>query len=348
VYRTFEAAAADLQPDETLVLAANGPVPVPAGWRPKAARPRVRVVGHPDYRPVLEPDAAPAFGDPPLFAADDGEFTFVRVGLRTAGRVAALVRASGGATCAFRDCVLTLDDGPEPAAAVVLPNPAGEMRMGAADRPAGPQVTFDRCLVRGRGRAVWGQGPRPFGLAVTDSAAVLDGPFLSLDPGGSAGEPPRAAVRLARLTAVLAGPLVEVHTGRAGGGGPAVPAVEADRCLFAPLDGRADRRPLVLVEDADPTAEPRQYLSWTAAGPSVYAGYDRAAVLELRPPVIDGDPVQWSADRWRSFAGGVETAKVRFARRPAALTARPPDLRPTEAIDAGADPKDLPDPDPGP
>src|SRR5207244_2434658 len=116
-------------------------------------------------------------------------------------------------------CVITLGDAQGGTlAAVVLPEP-GTVMMMKPPRPgqtsAGPQLSFERCVIRGKGDLVWCRSSRPFQLRVNNSLAALDGSVLTLEAGKSAeavmmsggDAPQQPAVDLRRVTTLLSGNL---------------------------------------------------------------------------------------------------------------------------------------------
>jgi serine/threonine protein kinase len=353
IYNSFLTAFDQLQPGETLLIAANGPVPIPSL---PAEKPNLRAAirAYPGYTPELV-GGQTRLRDAGLFRLTDGELTFDNLAINLSARQS-VVAVFGGQAVTFKNCLITLDErNGDPQAAVVIADPAREMRMGPAELPAAPRVTFENTLVRGRGRAVWVQAARPFELIGENSAFALDGPFLHMDP------PPRdlpaavpaAVIYLARVTALLNGPLLDVAAPRDPTGRVVQLAVEVNRCLFAPVIPQRPRA-LVVVEDADPLAEPRKYLTWQTLRSSLYANYSRlAAALELRPTADDGmPPFSMDLPRWLEFvqddslagvevlfAGGRDLRSRLPDLRAADLRAElaEPDFMGSTAVDVGAD-----------
>ncbi len=328
---------------------------------------KLTVRPHPDsrFRPAL------AFGesaadDPALFRVAGGEVAFDGLEFRVRGaggrdaRAAAAV--AGGRGVEFRGCLFTLEDAADVrAAAVSFPPDAADtpVRADIAGKSP-PRAQFRDCLIRGAGRAAWAGGGRGFALDVADTLAVLDGPFLDLDPAGRDVAGGRGAVRLSRVTAVLGGALLDVQAVRAADGRAAglLPLdVDADRCLFAPLPGPS--RPLVSVDGAD-AADLDRALAWRTRDGNWYANHDPAAsaVTFPRPLADDGMPGKgWNWTQWVGFARerGDPVGVVRFAADPKpAADADPADYRVREAEfpglpgakpgDAGADVDRLPKP----
>jgi serine/threonine protein kinase len=258
------------------------------------------------FRPILVPDPSSRLPDASLFELVEGELAFDGLDFQLTGRrdaadsrLLACVRLAGGAGCGFRRCVVTLDEGDDKSAVVVLAGPESEM-MRMAGGAAPPRMKFEDCLIRGTGRGIWVQAARPFSLELTNSVVATEGSFLVLDaptrdlPGAARGK-----LSLTRLTAALAGPFLDIRAGRGTNGRPNVMPldVDASRCLFAAV---GTPRPLVIVDGGDP-AEPDQYVTWQADPPSRYLNWDRSGTMfEVRPAdAIGGAAIlQLDVDEW--------------------------------------------------
>lgn len=258
------------------------------------------------FRPVLVPDPSSRLPDASLFELVEGELTFEGLDFQLTGRrdaadsrLLACVRLAGGAGCSFRRCVVTLDEADDKAATVVLAGPEAEMmRMAAGTAP--PRVKYEDCLIRGTGRGMWVQAARPFHLELTNSVIATEGSFLVLDaPTRDLPNAARGKLALTRLTAALAGPLIDMRAGRGTNGKPSWMPLEVDtsRCLFAAV---GTPRPLVLIDGGDP-AEPDQYLMWQADPPSRYLNWDRSGTMfEVRPAdsISGAATLQLDVDEW--------------------------------------------------
>ena len=224
-----------------------------------------------------------------------------------------MVGLSGGRACVFKGCTITLDDKDgDPAAVVAVLEVTREMRMGPADAASVPDVQFTNTLVRGKGRAVWVSVARSFSVTADNSAFALDGSFLAMDPPLRNAGAAEASVKLTHVTTLLSGPLLELRAAKDPMARVVPVNVSVDRCLFAPV---APTRPgvFVSIDDAEPGAEPRRYLSWDARGASVYANAEKQTALELRP-WDDSPATTWDIARWREFGRDAGTdGKVSFA-----------------------------------
>jgi serine/threonine protein kinase len=249
--------------------------------------------------------------EPSLFRLVDGEELVLEgLDIRLRARKPDSIRSQtavtvvGGRRCVLRHCVVTLDPAEdETLAAVALADPGGgEMRTGD-DRP--PFVRMDRCLIRGKGRAVWVPAGRPFELDIENSMTALAGPVLEVDASNkqqSMGSV--ATVRLTRVTAALSGPVLDLGLRRAGTGrqnGWVPIEVRSERCLFTQIErGTA----LVLVDGGDPTSL-RQSFTWTT-GPvsNWYANFPAtASFLEVIPPDDQMMTRTFTAEEWLVLTG---------------------------------------------
>lgn len=284
IYNDFLAAYSKLEPGETLLIAVNGVVPVPS--LPDRETLRFTLKAYPGFTPELASSGPTRLRDASLFKLTDGQLTFENLGLTLNGRQS-IVALSGGRSVTFRNCTISLDEREEPQAVVVIADPSREMRMDPADLPPSPQIRFENTLVRGKGRALWLQYPRPLDLTAENTAFVLDGPLVEIDPLGKdiASPAPPVSVHLAQVTAILNGPVIDYSAPIEGMNRWITVEVETDLCLFAPMIASRPR-PIVMVQDADPAAEPKAYISWFAIGPSVYGNFDRlTTAVELRPSI---------------------------------------------------------------
>jgi serine/threonine protein kinase len=366
-YENLRAAVAELKPDDELQIRHDGVIAVPQALL-EAPKLRVTVKPYPGTRPVLVPDPEDHRLDASLFRLVEGELTLegLEIWLRSRSarpgdvRSRSAVTVLAGRRCVLRDCVITCDEqDDEKVAAVVLADPDGEMR--AAETERRPEARLENCLVRGKGRAVWVQSARPFDLDLANTATALAGPVVAVDP--PAKPPPAGAsarVRLTRVTAALAGPLLDFHPGRPSAGRPGgwVPVeVETERCLFAAVERG---HPLAVVEGGDPMT-PAKTFTWTPAltGPNWYANFpDEATFLEVTPADESAEPRSVHAAGWFEFTGEKSdrvAGPVAFERPPASArklaAVRPGDLG-VKSVDvpgaapgeAGADVKQLPTP----
>ena len=89
-----------------------------------------------------------------------------------------MVVLPGGGQLEIRNSVITLEEGEDPSAAVLLTDPRGEMMMGGtgqAEQADPPKVTIENVFVRGKGRLLAVRQSRPFELDVKNALAALDG-----------------------------------------------------------------------------------------------------------------------------------------------------------------------------
>jgi hypothetical protein len=285
---------------------------------------------------VLKP-AESTYQDAAVFKLVGGDFTFngLTFQVRTDSpkdhdKLAAvtLLAASG---CTFTNCTFTLmDEDNTQTAAVIVTNPSGVMAMAPGAIGAAPQVRFENCLIRGKGRGVWlpanrqGEG-RPTVLSIVDTVTALDGPVVFAEPAGKpAAGGTHTIVKLSSVTALLGGPLLEMHAGRVGemrASGLVPVEVTADRCVFAAVPGAG--KPLLELDGVDPT-EVKNLLSWNTPSerPNWYANFEPTADAAVFRPG-DETPVKgWKWEEWLQFAKEPPrklVGKVTFAVPPAGL-----------------------------
>ena len=350
VFRRLDDALARLGPDDELLVRGNGDVPIPMVVVDK----KLTVKPYRGSAPVLVP-ADP--GQRSLFHLAGGELVLDGLSFRLPTPAASdpprkgvVAAVAGGRKFTLRDCVVTLAGRPADDFAAVSLSPLADADAAAG----GVRLELDQCLVRGRGRAVWVKAARRFDLTATNTVAALTGPLLTVDPGVP-NTPADAAsvVRLSRLTAVLAGPLIDLRVSTPGGpaAGKWVPLkVDADECVFAATGAMAGT-PLVVVSGVGTPDNPGQYLSWQSARPNWYPDRETAVFLRLTATDTTGMPeLLLAATEWFAFTGedrAKSLGTVKFARRPTVdrlAEAVPDDVAITtvdvpaaEAIDAGAE-----------
>jgi hypothetical protein len=309
-------------------------------------------------RPVLVPLPSNKI-DVSLFRLTEGQVTFEDLHFRlTPGRdqsTLAAVTLVAGRNCTFANCTFTLDEGEDQVtAAVAVADPGTVMKMDGPMARAAPEVRFTRCLVRGKGRGVSVPVSRAFDLKMDQCVTGLNGPVVYAKAGGrDPGAATPAAVRLTRVTALLGGPLVELHGGRVGemrASGLVPTTVTASGCLFAAVPGAG--RPIVEVvgADLDPT-DPNRVLRWERGDPNRFANFEPTSPVAVVRP--DAETMQgWDWDQWIGFARevGRPVGRVTFedepdglrtlaALRPADVEVRRvdfPDLTDAKPDDAGA------------
>jgi serine/threonine protein kinase len=368
VYPTLARALTALGRAGTVLIRYTGRLPVePYEFTKENTNVTIKPEG--DAKPVLVPAATLKRADG-LFKlyAKHGGGRLVLDGLHfrlPAGRVPAVAVLPGGGQLEVRNSVITLEESEDPAAAILLTDPRGEMRMGTAG-PAEwptPKVTIENVFVRGKGRLLSVRQSRPFDLDVKNALAALDGTLIDIDP--STADPSAAGsgtVHLTRVTAYLGGSLLHVRAAErkadATPVGLARTEVTATECVFAPAGPGSEA--LVRADRLESREQVERWLGWRGKE-NVY-GYDRKGmVMEIRsgdnmpPKPVDGEG-------WLGLAqeeGGDPFAAVRFSadELPAAgqarkfLTVRPMHFgpprsdppRPEGAPEAGA-PAEVPVP----
>ena len=333
---------------DTIRIRGNGLIPleqteIKPPSRPAADRASFQLTFEPEEgsHPILTPADSKDL-DRTLFRIKEGEVIFngleflVRTDRPADGSVVAAVTLVAARGCTFNHCTFTLaEEDAARMAAVIVANPSGVMKMDPANAGAVPQLRFENCLIRGKGRGVWMPVSRAMNIDLTNCVTAIDGPVVLAEPAGRGPAPGRTKLDLTHVTALLGGPLVELHAGKVGemrATGLAPLDVTADRCLFAAVPGAG--RPLIELHGIDPD-DIRNVLTWTAnkSKPNWYSFEKSAKPVSF--PVGDeaGTVKNWSWDEWLGFArepGGKPVGTVSFAHAPADLK-KLAGVKPTDA-----------------
>ena len=130
--------------------------------------------------------------------------------------------------------------------------------MDARDFRPTPDVKFDRCLLRGKGRGIWVPISRAVRVEVNHSLLAIDGPLLPRASGGKSSPMGRSSLKLTHVTAFVGGPLVELQgaekadkMGEMRTSGLVPMDTEMSSCLLAAVPGSG--KPLVELNGIDAT-----------------------------------------------------------------------------------------------
>jgi serine/threonine protein kinase len=324
-------------------------------------------------KPILTGDADGARLDQTLFRLLGGEVAFEGVqfllkpsrpkNLQTVTAVAVV----GGKGCSFTNCVLTLlEEDDAKVIAVVVADPDKVMAM-ERDRPVPvPDVKFDRCIVRGKGRGIWVPVSRAVRVEIGHSLAAIDGPLFLSEAATKLSSTARSTLKLSHVTAFVGGPIVEMRgaekaekMGEMGMSGLVQMETEIGSCLLVAVPGAG--QPIVELDGIDPS-ETTTLLPWRTQPGNRYANFDgSAAPMIVRPSGEGAPPREWKWDRWLAFAGEpagspVGTATFRkgptnlrdlSALKPSDITVKEsnfPELPGPKPTENGVDPKLLPEP----
>jgi hypothetical protein len=340
VQRNLGALLDDLRPGEVIYIRHNGElkrdtIELKPQTKPSDGEFKVTFRADDGYHPVIT-ILDDAQRDQTLFKLMSGEVTFEGVHFQLkpdqpkAGQTVAAVALLGGKSCTFRDCIFTLaEEDDSKVAAVHLPDIGLVMAMTPAARQT-PKVTFDRCLIRGKGRGIWAQVSRPLNLEMTNTITAIDGPVLLAEAGDKAASGSSTA-KFTHVTALAGGPMVEMHGGKTSDamrpGGLTALKVDADECLYVAVEGAG--RPLVELDGVDPT-EWKSVLTWQVARGNRYAGFDPAALLAVIRPGGEGMAKEWTRDDWINNLGEAPGADRRFGT--VTFTAPPTGLKELAAV----------------
>ena len=321
--------------DDTILIQSNDLIPIETiELRPRTSASDFRVTFKPapGYKPIL---TAPTQGitlDQPLFRLMSGQVTFEGIQFllkpslpRNPFKVSA-VTIVGGKACTFTDCVFTLAEEDDRVASVVrITDPEQIMAMAEGTSRPVPEITFNQCVIRGKGRGVWVSVSRPVKVELTQTLAAIDGPLFLSEPGGKAVAGARSSLKLNHVTAFVGGSLVEMRGARTGEmrtSGLVPLDVYADDCLFAAVPGAG--QPLVELDGVDPT-DVKSVLEWEARGTNRYANFeDSAPVVIVKSGGDTTPPKPWDWTTWianvKEQPAGKTVGKVMFAKSPAGLS----------------------------
>jgi serine/threonine protein kinase len=363
-YKNLVKLLLDTRSGDTILIRHTGPLPMEQ-LVVQAARREERATHHLTFKPETK-DHQPILSlaesgelDRALFRINHGRVLFenLHFDLKPGADQTHLsaVTLVAGRECGFRNCTFTLHDSEGKSPAVVALADAGrEMKMEGPTMNAPPKIEFDGCLIRGKGRAVSVPTSRPFALEMSNTITALSGPVVfAKNAGAEVGTGSSATIHLTRVTAFLAGPVLELQGGAFGvmkSSGLVPVSVTTERCLFSAVPGSST--PLVEVTGTDlDRTDPNRILRW-AATDSRYANFEMSMSPALVKPDT-GTNQAWTWTEWLSFAkeAGVPVGKTAFANSPAGaknlLDWKPdggrvesvefPDLANAKPGDAGAD-----------
>ena len=269
----------------------------------------------------------------------------------------AAVTLVAGRECKFNNCTFTLEEYDGKSASVVtLAEPGKVMKMDGPMMGTAPKIDFDGCLIRGKGHAVHIPISRPFELEMDNTITALNGSVIFAgNANRDVGAGNTSNVRLSRVTALLAGPFIELQAGSFGvmkGSGLVPTNISADKCVFAAVPGSVS--PIVDLNGADlDRADPNRVLRWEAPAPNRYLNFETNPAAILKPDANRN--LSWTWTEWipfaREVAAGRTVGKAEFADAPDGVkdlvTLKPedarikkvelPDLPAAEPGEAGAD-----------
>ncbi|MCE9561190.1 MAG: serine/threonine protein kinase [Planctomycetes bacterium] len=378
VYRDLAYLLTYARPGDTVLIRHNGLLSADKTIeleKPRSGTGELRITFRPapGYSPILVAPGTDKI-DQSLFRLVNGEVAFegVQFLLKPAkpknAQTVAAVTVIAGRSCSFKDCVFTLAEEDDSRVAVVhvLPDPKLVMSMTTGTWPT-PDVKFDRCVIRGKGRGVWvpaSKESRAVKVEVDHSLTAIDGPLLLAEAGGALTPGVRSTLALKRVTAFVGGPIVKMQGNNTKVGEMRVSGlvpldVHTDECLFAAVPSAG--QPLVDLDGID-SAEAKTVLEWKVQTANRYANFDDKATVMLVKPGADGGAIkELNWDQWITFAGekdGKPVGKVMFQKAAAGLEdlayVKPadavvksvdfPDLAGAKPTDAGADVGKLPVP----
>lgn len=294
------------------------------------------------YQPILtlaETNEPVAF----FFRLHDGKMTFenleiVLVPDQKKFKAQTLAQVDGNARCAFRNCVITLQqdfvNNPDtvPLSIVTLSEVDEAMAMmGTKSSRVAAEIVFDHCFIRGEGVAVANPGGRPLELRLDNTLAGLTGSLLTTQ-GSLKDAPPEPYVKinLNKSSIFTTKPMFVFEAGKNAKGLPPIRVEQATACLFVALEDK----PLVTTAYQEmSTIMLRTYFDWKAAGPgNAYSGFER--MLEDTSSDFRLDQAGWTDAFYKGLTPLYTRAafKLAPANRPLWL-AVPDDFKPKDQVE---------------
>ena len=303
VYRTLSAAIQDAKDEDVILIRHTGPLAV----NPAKLKVEQRLTIRPDgtHRPILTL-AEKTVDSEALFTLYHGQLRFENLEFllkpdlkperADSGKPVAVVALRGNGQILFKKCAITLEQsegGVPPLCVVALSENRGAMEMATPETKDVPEITLEKCLVRGEGDLLAVRDSRSFVLGLNGSLAVLHGSLVCVESTKPFDGTGTAKVDLNATTTYLQDHLVSLR-GKSGKS-LVYTEVQADNCLFAAAGSKA----LVRIEGPDTEDQMRRVFRWGGKG-NTYSGYDK--FLEQQPAGEGGVALRYDQDRWKAFA----------------------------------------------
>ncbi|HXG12546.1 MAG TPA: serine/threonine-protein kinase [Gemmataceae bacterium] len=324
VYRTLGQALEDVRQRAVIRIRHTGLLPVDP-VRLERATLDVTILPDPGHRPILtlgNTSEQEAF----LFRVHDGKLTLedleFQLEPRRAGyKTQSVVEVIGEGSCAFRDCVITLDRAGRdvPLAVVKLADPALVMKMDPPSPAAAqvPGISFEDCLVRGDGELLRVRASRPFTLEARNCLFALAGSCLNVQgsaEGAAAGQV--SVARLEHVTAYLGEHLIRLQAHReARGMGLVLLHVRAFDSLFVSRDAGS----LIHLEGPETSEEKMRGLLLWDGRHNAYSNF--MSLLDQRSPGEENPPQPYGTVKWKEYTGERDAL---FVPRVRSILADPP------------------------
>jgi hypothetical protein len=300
VHKKLEGAISEAEPGDVILIKHNGPLPLEPVKLTENRSVKLRPFG--DSHPVLVLGKS-TDRDTVLFHLHHSQLEFEQLEIwlqpDAKHRSLTLVHLGGQSLVQFKQCVITLDPGDNPAAeldVVGLQDPRDMMKSAVPEPRPRPEIHFVSTLVRGKGDLVDVRASRAFDLDLDGCLVALNGSLLTCRAGmGDAMTPEaRASVKLNRTTTFTTEPVLLLTSGTKSGRGLAPTQVTATGCLFAGAAGR----PLVRLDGPEGEMAVKKLLSW-GGSTNAYAGFEK--YLETMSGDAGTAVAYYEAD-WKRFA----------------------------------------------
>ena len=325
VYRQLDAALAEAQPNEVVLVRFNNLRTI----APIRLKEGSRVTLRPDvgYRPILAMKTTDlATG---MFRPNGGSLTLENIDFYLAEDLKAannqrlsrsVVFSVGGGEIEFKNCRFNLVESAGADLSLVhLSQPDGEMMLTPTERMPSPRISLTNCFVHGRGNLIDVHPSRSFTLEMDNSLVALDGTFAHFE--SAAKEPAANAVgtiTLTHVTTFLTGSFVHMQAAKREDSkivGLVPLNVTATQCLFVPAGNQAAA--FVRFDRIDTEMQAKELLLWKNGRQNWYGyGSPQLAMFQVQPE--EGGEMMMPAKaldskRWLEFTREAGHAcRVRF------------------------------------
>lgn len=362
-FKTLSGALSEAQPGDVILINHNGKLPMMPIPLLDNSKLDVIIRPQPGSRPVLTLSTTEK--DAVLFRLKEGQIRFQELEFYLEPpekdfQVQAAVAIFGDGRCHFERCTITLGE-PQGCtlAAVILGDPDSLMRRPLKPGEivsAGPSVTMDRCVVRGKGDLLWCRASRPFQFRSNQLLAVLSGSLASIDGskyaenvGGASplDGGPRCDFELKHVTAAVAGPLFQLRPQEDLKSIVPLKLNVADSLLF-PLAGK----PVFTVSGLNVKVSDllvKERLGWSGSH-NAYGKF--AGLLEQQPTSVEMMRLSpFEREKWKDFSGEMDAKFLDGLPYPDVINAttllhvRPKQLQSEELKEYGINPAEFPDVD---
>ncbi len=349
-YVTLRQALEEAQPGDVILIKHNG-VLASGPVRLEKSNLELTIRPAPGCRPVLALESQER--EAALFQVQEGKLTFKQMTFllqptENGTGMRSLVAMVGDGTCRFEECVITLGEPRGNTLGVVTLADQAAVMMKKPAQSAGPRLSFENCLVRGKGDLLWCRSSRPFKLEASHLLVALTGSLIEVEGAREESQPlaeasrAQATVELHHVTACHQDHLLQLRGSKDLKN--FVPFQwKPSNCLFVSLTGKS----LVHLEGMDVSDEKlKEKLTWEGSR-NAYGNF--MDLLDQQPRGTDMRPPAYGEDRWKTFTGESDARfeRVKFATPPepnSLQRVRPMQFQTIDLQDFGANLEQVPTP----